>query len=151
MTRNLSVRARVSTLALSIALVAGPSPAVAQSFQGSGSFTNGTGSISTPDSVTTNISVTSPQAVIDWTPTDNAINNGQQIVFQAGGTTATFSSTSDFAVLNRINQTDMTRMIRMDGTINGLVTWYRPETAAVEAEALGGTVLTLMLSAIRPV
>ena len=121
MTRNLSVQAKVSTLALAAALAAGPSPAVAQSFQGGGSFTHGSGSISTPDSITTNITVTSPQAVIDWTPFPDGGTSGQQIVFQAGGTTATFSSASDFAVLNRIDVDDMTRMIRMDGTINSLV------------------------------
>ena len=80
MTRKSSVSLQASSLALAIALVAGPTPAAAQSFDGSGSFTHGTGSISNPDSITTNISVTSPQAVIDWTPTDDAINNGQGLI-----------------------------------------------------------------------
>ena len=121
MTRNMSVHCKVSTLALAVALVVGPTPVSAQSFNGTGSFTYGSGTIDTPDSITTNITIDTPSAVIDWTPTPDDGNSGQDIIFQAGGTFATFSSATDFAVLNRIDVDDMTRMIRMDGTISSLV------------------------------
>src|SRR5690242_20287033 len=98
MTRRLSVQAKVSSLALAIALVAGPSPAAAQSFQGSHSEVAATVDQSTPGQ--TNVTITQQQAVIDWVAT-NAPSGGT-IVFQPEGTSATFTGSSDFAVLNRI-------------------------------------------------
>ena len=126
--RNLALpsrRARTScsVLALATVMLVGPTPALAQSFLGSGSFaTNGGGvaGITTPTSTTTTITVNPGQSVIDWTPTDNAIGGGN-IAFQLSGTTATFTGASNFAVLNRINQADMNRAISLNGTINSLV------------------------------
>ena len=153
MTRKSRLPSRVSLLALATVMVAGASPAAAQSFQGDGTFAHGTGSITTPDLVTTNISVTSPQAVIDWIPFADGGTSGQDIVFQAGLTTANFTSASDFAVLNRIDPGDMTRMIRMDGTITskvdgvtgGSVYFYSPSGFVLGATSLidvGSLVLT---------
>jgi filamentous hemagglutinin family protein len=125
---------RVSTLAIAVALVAGPSPALAQSLQGTGTFTYGSGSIGTttggtPAENTTTINVDTSQAVIDWTPFDNNVGNFGAIAFQYEGTTATFQSGSDFAVLNRINVADSTRILAIDGIINSLV-----------GESIGGAV-----------
>ena len=124
MTRSLNSRRRsrmsCSVLAVATVLVVGASPAAAQSFQGTGTVTSGSGSIST-GAGTTDISIGSSQAVIDWTPTDNGMGGGA-IDFQPGGTTATFNGTEgNFAVLNRVNVADPSRMIAMSGTINSLI------------------------------
>ncbi|WP_309601556.1 hypothetical protein [Sphingomonas sp.] len=126
--RNLAMpsrRARTScsVLALATVMLVGPTPAAAQSFLGSGTFaTNGGGvaGITNPTATTTTITVNGGQSVIDWTPTDNATGGGN-IAFQLSGTTATFTGATDFAVLNRINQSDMNRAISLNGTINSLV------------------------------
>ena len=115
-------RTGCSVLALATVMLVGATPAAAQSLLGSGTFaTNGGGAagITTAPSTTT-ITVNPGQSVIDWTPTDNATGGGA-IGFQLGGTTATFNSTNNFAVLNRINQTDISRAISMNGTINARI------------------------------
>ena len=91
------------------------------------------------------------QTIIDWTPNDTAIS-GSAINFQPGGT-ATFSSATDFAVLNRINPVDPTRLIFMDGLIQstvggqtgGSVFFYTPGGIVLGPNALinvGSLVLT---------
>lgn len=120
MKRNKSVPIRVSTLALAVALVAGASPAAAESFKGTPNVFSGSANIS-EGVLTTDISIDSPQAVIDWTPDDNAVGNFGAIAFQDSGTTATFSSATDFAVLNRINVADPSRIVALSGTTNSLV------------------------------
>ncbi len=120
--RNLahpSRRARTSCSVLAVAtvLVMGATPASAQSFLGSGSPTNGVATTITTGAGTTNISVTTPQTVINWSPTDTAIGGGS-INFQPVGTTATFSGSGNYAVLNQINPADSSRAISMNGTIN---------------------------------
>jgi filamentous hemagglutinin family protein len=155
MTRKSSVFNRASTLALAIALVVGPSPAVAQSFAGTGSFTtNGGGAADiTPGAQTTTITLNPGQTVIDWVPDDDAIAPGVAIPFQPANTTATFISTDDFAVLNRVNVTDTSRLISLNGTINsivgeltgGSVFFYSPAGFVVGANAVidvGSLVLT---------
>ncbi|HMI41497.1 MAG TPA: filamentous hemagglutinin N-terminal domain-containing protein, partial [Sphingomicrobium sp.] len=109
-----------SSLAIATSLVAGPSPAAAQSFNADtiAPVTTNGAIVSTSPGFT-NVALNGGQTVIDWTPNDTAIS-GSAIDFQSGGT-ATFSSASDFAVLNRINPTDPTRLIVMNGTINSLV------------------------------
>ena len=119
--RNRHRRSSCSAIALATVLVAGASPAGAQSFQGTGSFTHGGGSITTPTPSTTNIQVNTSQAVIDWTPFDNAVGNFGAIGFQYSGTTATFNGATDYTVLNRINVADPSRMVAMGGTINSLI------------------------------
>ena len=115
-------RTSCSVLALATVMTVGATPAAAQSLLGSGTFaTNGAGSAGiTTTPTTTTITVNPGQSVIDWTPTDNATGGGA-IGFQLGGTTATFNSTNNFAVLNRINQTDISRAISMNGTINSRI------------------------------
>ena len=113
-------RPSCSVIALATVLAVGATPATAQSFNGTGEFVNGTGSISTGAGTTT-IDITSQQAVIDWTPTDNATNTTANIVFQNAGTTATFSSESNFAVLNNIDSASISRAIEMNGTVRARV------------------------------
>src|SRR5687767_12307613 len=104
-------RTGCSILALATVLAVGASPAAAQSFQGAGTFTSGTGSI-TAGGNTTSISVTSPTAVINWIPTDDVANPNVPIVFQPGGTFADFSGGGNYAVLNKINVADASRVIQ---------------------------------------
>ena len=115
-------RTGCSVIALATVLVVGARPAAAQSFLGTGNFTTnggGVAGIGTGPGSTT-ITVNSGQTVIDWIPTDNAVGGGA-IGFQLGGTTATFTGASNFAVLNNITQADLGRAISMNGTINSLV------------------------------
>src|SRR5687768_18015905 len=113
--RNLIVPSRVSTLAIAVALVVGPSPAAAQSFQGT--INAGTAGASVDQSVAgqTTVTVTQQQAVINWTATNAPL--GGTIVFQPDGTTATFQGANDFAVLNRVAPGTAGNAIYMGGTI----------------------------------
>lgn len=120
-----------SSLAIATALVVGANSARAQSFQGTGTFNSGTGTITTGTGTTT-IDITSTNAVINWSPTDTAISNGTPIIFQPANTTATFQSTGDFSVLNRILPTDSTRPIQFNGTVISQLLGAAPTT--------GGTV-----------
>jgi len=117
MTRKQSVLIRVSSLAIAAALTA---TAAAQSLLGDPTVTFGSVNIFEGAS-TTDLDVQSTTAVIDWVPDDNAVGNFGAIAFQQSGTTATFSSVSDFAVLNRINVADSSRIVAMGGAINSLV------------------------------
>lgn len=116
-------RCTSSALALATVLAIGATPAKAQSLQGTGTFVTNTGGAAdiTPGVNTTTVTLNPGQTVIDWTPFDNAVGNFGGIGFQYDGTTATFQSSGNFAVLNRINVADVTRVISMDGDINGLV------------------------------
>jgi filamentous hemagglutinin family protein len=117
MTRNLSVLSRVSSLAIAAALT---TAAAAQSFLGTPTVASGDVVISEGVG-TTDVSLNSVQSVIDWMPDDNADCACGAIAFQNSGTTATFSGSSDFAVLNRINVTNNSRWVLLDGTINSLI------------------------------
>ena len=154
MTRRLSVQAKVSTLALAAALAAGPSPAAAQSFQGTlNGATGATVDQSTPGQ--TNVTVNQSQAVINWTATNAPA--GGTIVFQPDGTAATFSGASDFAVLNRVAPGTAGNAIYMGGSINslvggnvgGTVYFYSPngivigQNAAINVGSLGLTTLPI--------
>ncbi|MGN3975008.1 hypothetical protein [Tsuneonella sp. SYSU-LHT278] len=116
--RSRSALAYCSTFALAIGLVAGATEGRAQSFQGNGTFSSGSGSISTGTGTTT-VDITSSDAVINWTvfPGLDTTNPGVPIIFQPAGTTATFQSTADFSVLNRILPTDPSRPIQFNGTV----------------------------------
>ncbi|WP_162896034.1 hypothetical protein [Novosphingobium sp. THN1] len=125
-----------SGIALAAALAASGSAVQAQSFQATPTSTFGSVSIN-QGSGTTDIVVSSPSAVINWTPTDTATTGGP-IIFQSAGTTATFSnnpaSNSDFAVLNRIIPSGSTRPIQFDGTVVSRL------QSAAGGSAAGGTV-----------
>lgn len=132
MTASRSFRrtAASSSLAIAIALVVGKGPeARAQSFDASGTVVAGSASIST-GSGTTDVFV-SGNAVINWVPTDTG-GGTTPIIFQPSGTTATFSSSTEFTVLNRILPTTATRSVRFDGTVLGRV--------GASAPVPGGTV-----------
>lgn len=110
-----------SVLALATVLLVGATPAdAAGSFQGTPSVSSGTASVTT-GATTTNISIGSPQAVIDWSPFDTAVGGGS-INFQPVNTTATFSGSGNYAVLNRINPVDSSRSIALNGLIQSITT-----------------------------
>src|SRR6478735_2760801 len=120
MTRNRSTLTKASSLALAAALATQAAPAAAQSLLGTPTVASGSANI-VESPGTTDISFDASQTVIDWTPDDNAVGIPGQINFQNSGTTATFSGTGDFAVLNRVNVADAGRIVAMNGTINSLV------------------------------
>ncbi|HVL30278.1 MAG TPA: hypothetical protein VM326_06150, partial [Sphingomicrobium sp.] len=149
-------RTGCSILALATVLAVGASPAAGQSFQGTGTFTSGTGTISASGN-TTSISVTSPTAVINWIPTDNAVNANVPIAFQPAGTFADFSGGGNYAVLNRINVADASRVIQLDGTIRTVASGVLDGTGSIyfyspSGFLLGGSsvinVPSLVLSAL---
>lgn len=110
-----------SGLALAAAMLAVSPVARAQSFQGTVASTAGSVNITTGAN-TTDITVFSPSAVINWTPTDQAATGGP-INFQPAGTTATFTNSPSagglggFVVLNRILPVGSTRPIQFNGNV----------------------------------
>src|SRR6478752_5274571 len=135
-----SRRPSCSLLALATVLAVGATPAAAQSFNGTGTFAvNGGGSANIATGAgTTTITLNSGNSVINWTPTDNALAGGN-IVFQNSGTTALFTASNDFAVLNNINTASLTRVVEMDGTIQARV--GTSQRGAVYFYAPGGFLL----------
>jgi hypothetical protein len=133
----------VSSLAIAATLAAGCMAAHGQSLQGSGTFTNPANGSIFATLTTTDVTLNSPQSVINWTPTDTTGTG--TILFQPNGTTTTFhnnvASTGDFAVLNRVIPVDASgnpvlgRPIRFDGhTISQI------QSAAGGPATQGGTV-----------
>ncbi|MFY8196634.1 MAG: hypothetical protein ACOVKV_16305 [Novosphingobium sp.] len=124
-----------SGLALATALVAAGPALRAQSFQGTPVSTFGNVSIFATLSAT-DVTVSSPSAVINWVPNDTNTTGGP-INFQPTGTTATFRNnpdlTSDFTVLNRIVPSGSTRAIQFNGNVVS-----RLQTQA--GQVAGGTV-----------
>ncbi|MDP3674340.1 MAG: hypothetical protein Q8R44_04490 [Novosphingobium sp.] len=97
--------------------------------------------------------------MIDWT-TFNTAPGGGPIIFQPSGTTATFTSASDFSVLNRIIPTDQSRAIQFNGTViaqiqgasnvpGGSVYFYSPGGVIVGSSAVFN-VGNLGLTSIAP-
>ncbi|MBA4353893.1 MAG: hypothetical protein C0409_04305, partial [Novosphingobium sp.] len=125
-----------SGLALATAMIANVPVARAQSFQGTVSSTVGSVSVVNGTNTTT-ITVSSPSAVINWTPSDQAATGGP-INFQPAGTTATFANnptnTTSFAVLNRIVPVGSTRPIQFNGSV--VSTLRNPDAG----DMTGGTV-----------
>lgn len=119
---------RASAIALSFGCLAigAMDRGSAQSFQGTSNVVAGVVDSITTGSGTTNILINgaSPQAVIDWTPTDQSAS-AAIISFQDAGSTATFSRSGglDFAVLNRILPAGAAvgRAVQLDGNIRGEV------------------------------
>jgi hypothetical protein len=109
----------VSTLAIATVLVTGAIAAHAQSFQATGNVVAGNASIFATGN-TTDITLRSPDAVINWTPSDTATGSAP-INFQPSSTTATFkndpSFTSSFNVLNRILPSTATRAVQFNGNV----------------------------------
>lgn len=147
-----------SSLAALVLALACPNGAQAQSFNGTGTVTSGSAFI-TDGPGTTDIGLFSNEVVIDWTTPAPATGT---VVFQAAGTTATYSPNSgfsgDFTVLNRVIPVDVNgaptaARIEFDGTVNstvfgqpgGKLWFYSPNGIVVGATAsfnVGGLVLT---------
>jgi len=139
-------RAACSILAMATVLTVGATPAAAQ-VAGTGGFTSGSGSINTG---TGDVTITSNQAVIDWTATGTVTNGVNE--FLAPGNALTFSSGSDFAVLNNVSTG--TDMLGLNGTVTssvdgvqgrGSVYFYNPNGIVVGGSSVfnvGSLVLT---------
>ncbi|HKT85526.1 MAG TPA: hypothetical protein VJQ77_05510 [Novosphingobium sp.] len=147
-----------ASLSALILAIATPQPATAQSFQGTGTVTSGTASIST-GAGTTDVFVGSGEVIIDWRTT----SAGSNVVFQPAGTTSTFqdsgfSGPTNYTVLNRIVPVDgsgapTSATVEFDGTVNstlfgqvgGNVWFYSPNGVILGPTAtfnVGGLVLT---------
>ncbi|NNM76167.1 hypothetical protein HJG53_04505 [Sphingomonas sp. ID1715] len=77
------------------------------------------GTVNINRGVTPNVetyTVTSPTAVIDFTPSDTGVGGGA-INFQNAGSTVTYQGTSDFTILNRIVPSDPSRAVQFNGTV----------------------------------
>lgn len=155
MTRTLNPlrnsRTSCSVLALAAVMAFGATPAQAQ-FVGTIDSSAG---IDTVNSTNSNLIITGQQAVINWTA--NATPSGGQIDFLPEGNSATFSSGSDFAVLNRITPGTAGNAIFMGGNISsfagdftgGTVYFYSPngiiigQNASINVGSLGLTTLPI--------
>ena len=105
--------------ALSAATGARPAGAPSGAFRGNIASTSGTVTRSPLTNTTETITVGSPTATINWTPTDTA-QGGGTIDFLPNGNVATFTGAAglaDYTVLNRIVPTDATRPIGLNGQV----------------------------------
>ena len=155
MTRSLnplcSSQTSCSVLALAAVMAFGATPAQAQ-FVGTIDSSAG---IDTINSTNSNLIITGNQAVINWTATGTP--NGGQISFLPDGNSVTFSSGSDFAVLNRVNPGTSGNAIYLGGNISsfagdfigGTVYFYSPDgivigqNASINVGSLGLTTLPI--------
>lgn len=106
--------------ALTLALLAAPQAVLAQAFQATPTVTQGTVSIdrTVPDVDT--IRVDGFDAVIDWTPFVD--NNGAAQTFLPQGNRADFLGANGFAVLNRIQPTQLGTPAEFAGTVRAFLT-----------------------------
>lgn len=157
MSRRIRQAQGVSHACLALALSLGFSQAArAQSFDGSATVVSGSAFVSTSAGAT-NVSVSSPRAVINWVPTDTTGTGN--VNFQPAGTTTTFQGLSPFAVLNRILPANGPRAVELNGSIvsqvlnppsgpyvpGGAVWFYSPGGIVVGSTAtfdVGSLVLT---------
>lgn len=105
----------------------GPAPA---QVVGTGQVVSGSGSISPPDPLgptappnSTQVEVSTPQTIINWTPADDAPTGGA-IDFLPAGSTLEFYGTGDYTVLNRFvdaNGGSIGRQVALNGTVNSYV------------------------------
>ncbi|OYX64775.1 MAG: hypothetical protein B7Y89_00560 [Novosphingobium sp. 32-60-15] len=120
-----------SSVAIATAMLTHTPLAQAQSFQGTATVVGGSANVSVTGT-TTDISVFSDSAVLNWVPFDQATTGGA-IDFQPIGTTATFIGASgqgvNIAVLNRIIPTGSTRPIQFNGTVNSEIQISGPPQA----------------------
>ncbi len=147
--KNHAALTQSSALALATGLMLASSPAQAQSFLAEGTVVEGSATI-TEGIDTTDITVDSDSAVIDWAPFDDS--GIGDVFFQDFGTTATFTNgtgITDFAVLNRILAVDPTSRIILNGNIisriqdgmggsvpGGTVFFYTPGGIIIGADAV---------------
>jgi len=128
-------RTSCSILALATVMTFGATPAYAQ-FVGTIDSSSG---IDTVNSTNSNLLITGNQAVINWTA--NGSPSGGQIEFLPDSNSVTFSSGSDFAVLNRVTPGTSGNAIYMGGNISsfagdftgGTVYFYSPNGIVIGA------------------
>ena len=151
--RRLSLKRSALMLSCAAAALAAQ-PARAQlapptgAFRGSIGSTSGTVTRTPLTNTTETITVGSPTATINWTPTDTA-QGGGTIDFLPNGNVATFTSApgvTDYTVLNRIVPTDATRPIGLNGQVistlqgtsatGGRIWFYSPGGIVVGATAV---------------
>lgn len=111
-----------SIAALATGFTAGPVAAQVGSFNGTPTVVSGSVTMDRGAAVqgTDLYTINSRTAVIDFRPTDTAINPNVPINFQNSGTTARFvngADTQTFTVLNRIVPVDGTRPVQFNGTV----------------------------------
>lgn len=109
-------------IAAGLAALAMGGPALAQ-VAGSGSIVSGSGTITPPGPSATTVTTTTPQAIINWTPTDTAPTGGA-IDFLPAGNTLNFVGTGSYTVLNRFvdgSGGSIARQIALNGTVNSYV------------------------------
>ena len=131
-------RTSCSILALATVMTFGATPAYAQ-FVGTIDSSSG---IDTVNSTNSNLLITGNQAVINWTATGSP--SGGQIEFLPDSNSVTFSSGSDFAVLNRVTPGTSGNAIYMGGNISsfagdftgGTVYFYSPNGIVIGANAV---------------
>ncbi len=91
--------------------------AYAQAFAGTPSVTSGTVTIDSTTPNVDNITVGSPTAVINWSPTDTGTGGGTIDFLPSTGTANFYGSSGDYTVLNRIVPNDPSRTIALNGSI----------------------------------
>lgn len=109
-------------IAAGLAALALGGPALAQ-VAGSGSIVSGSGTITPPGPGATTVTTTTPQSIINWTPTDTA-PTGAPIDFLPAGNTLNFVGTGSYTVLNRFvdgSGGSIARQIALNGTVNSYV------------------------------
>jgi filamentous hemagglutinin family protein len=119
--RGLSSRTSTSAIIAGLVLVAPITHAISAGF--SGTVANSTPGISASSaSITFNSSIAgTDHGVINWTPTDDAVNAGAPIDFLPSGQTAVFQTdggSAPYTILNRVVPTDISRPIALNGLIN---------------------------------
>lgn len=92
------------------------------------------------------VTITGAQAVIDWTPVDNAVGGGAINILAAGDELRFQVDNADalpsYTVLNRINPADPSRAVRIDGLVNSLVdTGYGISDGSIWFYTPGGIIL----------
>ncbi|HSJ78289.1 MAG TPA: hypothetical protein VK913_06080, partial [Erythrobacter sp.] len=147
--------------ALALALMFAPQRAEAQGIQATGNVVSGAAEINTVNATTTQVNVSSPTAVIDWTPQQDV--NGDALDFLRTGATAIFQGGGqllDFAVLNRILPSANGNIVVIDGAVisqllapsgapvpGGLVAFYSPTGILIGSNAtfdVGSLLLTTL-------
>ncbi|MCF8706888.1 beta strand repeat-containing protein [Rhizorhapis sp. SPR117] len=146
-------------IALTLAAMARTPLVHGQAFQGTPTLTAGSASVGQSGNTDT-ITVFSDQVVLDWAPTDtsgtgtiNFLPNGSTAIFQDSGS----PTLPTFTVLNRIQPTDATRAISLNGSVQsqagGAIWFYSPGGIIVGSTAtfnVGSLLLTTNTIAVDP-
>ncbi|MBU0864774.1 MAG: hypothetical protein KKA44_09170 [Alphaproteobacteria bacterium] len=109
-------------IAAGLAALAIGGPALAQ-VAGTGNVVGGAATITPPGPGATTVNTTTPQAIINWTPTDTAPTGGD-IDFLPAGNALNFVGTGSYTVLNRFvdgSGGSIARQVALNGTVNSYV------------------------------